>query len=326
MAKELPLTEKYRPVTLDEVIGNKDVITQFKKMRDDGNVNHMILAGSPGTGKTTSVSCLARELLGESFEDAYIELNASDERGIEVIRNKIKDFCQKSVDLPPNKHKIIFLDEAESLTIPAQQALRRVIENYAKTTRFAMACNASTKLIDAIQSRCNIIRFSKVSPEDMQSRIAYICKLEKIKFDKEGLAILIEFANGDMRTLLNNLQMIHNTFGKVNKKNVTKIVNKPSTQALKTVMKYIITPETADFEKADTSITALINDGYPANELIECLFVSIKETPDSTLEMETKIRCLSLIGDTQFRVSQGADSYIQLIALLSKMYLLINED
>lgn len=323
MEKELPLTEKYRPVTLDEVIGNKDVITQFKKMRDEGNVNHMILAGSPGTGKTTSISCLARELLGESFFDAYIELNASDERGIEVIRNKIKDFCQKAVDLPSNKHKIIFLDEAESLTIPAQQALRRVIESYAKTTRFAMACNSSTKLIDAIQSRCNIIRFSKVAPEDMLPRIQQICKLEKIKSDKDGLQTLIEFANGDMRTLLNNLQMIHNTFGKVNKKNVTKIVNKPSTIALNTVLKYIIDPETADFEKADIAITVLINEGYPALELTERLFISIKENRD--LDTDIKIRCLSLIGDTQFRISQGADSYIQLIALLSKMYLLIND-
>lgn len=321
MDKELPLTEKYRPTTLDEVIGNPDAVTQFKKMRDEGNVNHMILAGSPGTGKTTSIGCLARELLEESFYDAYIELNASDERGIDVIRTKIKDFCQKAVHLPPNKHKIIFLDEAESLTTPAQQALRRIIETYAKTTRFAMACNSSTKLIDAIQSRCNVIRFSKVSVEEMLPRVTYICKQEKIKFDKEGIATLIEHANGDMRTLLNNLQMIHNTFGKVNKKNVNKIVNKPGTQAVTSVLKYII--DDANFKKADTAVTVLINTGYPATELVECIFVSIKE--HTSLEDETKMRFMALIGDTQFRVSQGADSYIQLIALLSKMYLIIND-
>lgn len=319
--KELPLTEKYRPSTLDEVIGNKDAVKQFKKMRDEGNVNHMILAGSPGIGKTTSISCLAKELLGDRFEYAYIELNASDERGIEVIRTKIKAFCQKSVELPPNKHKIIFLDEAESLTHSAQQALRRMIEAYAKTTRFAMACNSSTKLIDAIQSRCNIIRFSKVTTEEMLPRVTYICKKEKIKFDKAGIELLITRAGGDMRNLLNNLQMIHNTFGKVNVKNVNKIVNKPTEMALSIVLKYII--DEPDFEKADLSISELINSGYPALELVEQIFNSVKE--HKTLETELKIRCLSLIGDTQFRVSQGADSYIQLIALLSKMYLIIQD-
>ncbi len=321
MEKELPWTEKYRPISLNDVIGNDDVIKQFKKMRDDGNVNHMILAGSPGTGKTTSVSCLARELLAENFDDAYVELNASDERGIEVIRNKIKDFCQKAVDLPPNKHKIIFLDEAESLTIQAQQALRRIIESYAKTTRFAMACNSSTKLIDAIQSRCNIIRFSKVTPEAMQPRLIHICKLEKVKYDKEGITALLESSNGDMRTLLNNLQMIHYTFGKISEKNVNRIVNKPSTTSLQTILEFIV--EHQDFEKADLSLSALINTGYSPLDIVESLFEALKDY--SSIDLNIKIKCLSLVGDTQFRVSQGADAYIQLIALLSKIYLISGE-
>lgn len=321
MDKELPWTEKYRPKTLDDVIGNKDVVTQFKKMRDEGNVNHMILAGSPGTGKTTSVSCLARELLTDSFYDAYIELNASDERGIEVIRHKIKDFCQKSVALPPHKHKIIFLDEAESLTIQAQQALRRIIESFAKTTRFAMACNSSTKLIDAIQSRCNIIRFSKVGKEEMMPRVAFICKKEKVKFDKDGLSALIDNSNGDMRTLLNNLQMIHYTFGKITRKNVDKIVNKPSTVTLSKILSYIL--EDSDFDKADTTISALINTGYSALDILDSIFIAMKDYED--IDKDLKIKCISIIGDTQFRVSQGADVYIQLVALLSKIYILSSE-
>lgn len=317
--KEETWTEKYRPTTLDEVIGNSDVIKQFKKMRDNGNVNHMILAGPPGTGKTTSVSCLARELLDDSFDDAYIELNASDERGIEVIRNKIKDFCQKSVDLPPNKHKIIFLDEAESLTIQAQQALRRIIESFAKTTRFAMACNSSTKLIDAIQSRCNIIRFGKVSTEEMLPRIEQICKLENVKHDKAGLEALIDAANGDMRTLLNNLEMIHCTFGKISLKNVNRRVNKPSISSIQSVLQFIIKDN--NFDKADLALSNLINTGYSALDIVECIFEALKDYTE--LETPIKIHCLSIIGDTQFRVSQGADAYIQLVALLSKIYLLI---
>eukprot|EP00954_Amorphochlora_amoebiformis_P019388 1332242-Amorphochlora_amoeboformis.AAC.1 len=163
---ELPWIEKYRPKTLKEVVGNFETIQRLSIIAKNGNMPNLIIAGPPGIGKTSSISCLARDMLGSSFKEAVLELNASDDRGIEVVRNKIKMFAQKKVTLPAGKHKIIILDEADSMTASAQQALRRTMELYSSTTRFALACNISSKIIEPIQSRCAILRFSKL--KDLQ--------------------------------------------------------------------------------------------------------------------------------------------------------------
>ncbi|GMF05528.1 unnamed protein product [[Candida] boidinii] len=150
---ELPWVEKYRPQVLDDIVGNDETIESLKRIASEGNMPHLIISGLPGIGKTTSILCLAKELLGEAnMKDAVLELNASDDRGIEVVRNKIKTFAQKKVSLLPGRHKIVILDEADSMTPGAQQALRRTMEIYSNTTRFAFACNQSNKIIEPLQS------------------------------------------------------------------------------------------------------------------------------------------------------------------------------
>lgn len=156
---ELPWIEKYRPEFLSDVVGNGEAVSRLSAIATVGNLPNIILAGPPGIGKTTSILCLAREMLGESYKNAVLELNASDARGIDIVRNKIKMFAQKKVTLPPGKHKIIILDEADSMTAAAQQALRRTMEIYSATTRFALACNNSTKIIEPIQSRYRMRKF-----------------------------------------------------------------------------------------------------------------------------------------------------------------------
>jgi len=154
--------EKYRPVLIHDVVGNQEAVSRLQVIADQGNLPNMILTGPPGTGKTTSVHCLARALLGASYKDAVLELNASDDRGIDVVRNRIKMFAQQKVTLPPGAHKIVILDEADAMTTGAQQALRRIMEIYSSSTRFALACNISSKIIEPIQSRCAVIRFTKL--------------------------------------------------------------------------------------------------------------------------------------------------------------------
>ena len=159
--------EKYRPKLLAEVVGNAQILETLRELSRENNIPNLILSGPPGCAKTTSILALCREILGEHFGEATIELNASDERGLNVVREKIKIFAERMVRLPPGKHKVVILDEADSLTSSAQQALRMIISNYSSTTRFVFSCNTSSKIIEPIQSRCGMLRFSKLKDEDI---------------------------------------------------------------------------------------------------------------------------------------------------------------
>lgn len=191
LSLQLPWVEKYRPQVLSDIVGNKETIDRLQQIAKDGNMPHMIISGMPGIGKTTSIHCLAHELLGRSYADGVLELNASDDRGIDVVRNQIKHFAQKKLHLPPGKHKIVILDEADSMTAGAQQALRRTMELYSNSTRFAFACNQSNKIIEPLQSRCAILRYSKLSDEDVLKRLLQIIKLEDVKYTNDGLEAII---------------------------------------------------------------------------------------------------------------------------------------
>ena len=179
--------------------------------------------GPPGTGKTTSVLCLCHELLGDMYKEAVLELNASDARGIDVVRNKIKMFAQKKVTLPPGKQKLIILDEADSMTMGAQQALRRTMEIYSNTTRFALACNNSTKIIEPIQSRCAVLRYTRLSDAEVLSRLEDVAAKENVSYDVSGLEAIVFVAEGDMRNALNSMQSTVSGFGTVTSENVFKV-------------------------------------------------------------------------------------------------------
>ncbi len=313
---DLPWVEKYRPKNLDNIVGNIGAIQQFKIIATNGNIPHMILSGSPGTGKTTSIICLAKILLENEYQNAFLELNASDERGIDVIRSKITMFCKKKISLPQNRHKIIFLDEVDSMTSAAQQALRRIIELHTTTTRFAMACNTSTRIIEPIQSRCSIIRFSRIDDVSMKSRLIYICKIENIEYTQEGLESIIIASNGDMRRAVNNLQSVYITYGKVNPNMVEKIIDKPNYLVIQKLLKLCFEKK---FDEAHQIISKLITEGYSSLDIIQLIFLMVK---DNNLDTEIKLKMLSEIGNTQICLIQGGDSYLQLMALISRMIMI----
>lgn len=220
--------EKYRPKLLADVIGNTDITKRLEVIAKEGNMPNLLLCGPPGTGKTTSILCLAHEMLKEHFKNAVLELNASDDRGVDVVRETIKNFAKKSVTLPPNRHKIIILDEVDSMTEAAQQALRRIMEIYSKTTRFALACNQSTKIIEPIQSRCAVIRYGRLKDEMILKRLIDISEMEKVQYTKDGLEALLFTADGDMRRAVNNLQNVSSGFNLLTKENVFKVCDVPS--------------------------------------------------------------------------------------------------
>ncbi|KAL3431692.1 P-loop containing nucleoside triphosphate hydrolase protein [Aspergillus tetrazonus] len=311
---ELPWVEKYRPVFLDDVVGNTETVERLKIIAKDGNMPHVIISGMPGIGKTTSILCLARQLLGDSYKEAVLELNASDERGIDVVRNRIKGFAQKKVTLPPGRHKIVILDEADSMTSGAQQALRRTMEIYSSTTRFAFACNQSNKIIEPLQSRCAILRYARLTDAQVVKRLKQVCDAEQVKYTEDGLAALVFSAEGDMRQALNNLQSTWSGFGLVSGDNVFRVVDSPHPIKVQAMIK-------ACWEGKVDSALETLNElwdlGYSAHDIISTMFKVTKTIP--TLSEHSKLEFIREIGFTHMRILDGVQSLLQLSGLIAKI-------
>ena len=235
--ENLPFVVKYRPSKLSEIMGNENIVKILEGIALIGNMPNLLICGPPGTGKTTAINCLANEMLGTYAKKAVLEMNASDDRGIEVVRNQIKSFGSRLVELPfKSAHKIVILDEVDSMTESAQQALRMTMTEYSDTTRFALACNDSGKIIDAIQSRCSIIRMKKVPDGMIKKRIKEICEEEKVEYDSDGVDSLAFCNDGDMRSVLNSLQATITGFGRVTKESVLKVCDIPQPEQLTKVI------------------------------------------------------------------------------------------
>lgn len=307
--------EKYRPQHLSEIVGNHDTIQRLCIIGTEGNLPNLLLAGTPGCGKTTAVMCLAKQLLGDQWKDAVLELNASDDRGLEVVRGKIKQFASKLVNLPAGRHKIIILDEADSMTPQAQQALRRTMELHANTTRFALACNNSSKIIEPIQSRCAVVRFVRLSDEEVRSRLMIVLEKEKVQYTKDGIEALIYIAEGDLRSAINSLQATALGYGEVNSQNVFKVCDQPPPVVVEQIFEFALK---GDIKGAHEALNRLLGRGYAPSDVISTFF-KVAQTARLFPNEDAQLLCLRIVSECTQRIAEGCGTPLQLAAMLARI-------
>jgi len=303
--------ERYRPKRLSEVIGQKGIVERLHAYARTHSMPHMLFAGPAGSGKTTCAIALARELYGERWRDYLIELNASDERGIDVVRGKVKDFA-RAASLGSADFKIIFLDEADALTSDAQAALRRTMERYTQTCRFILSCNYSSKIIEPIQSRCAVFRFRPLAEYDVKSYLKRIASSEGVILTDDGLEAICSLAGGDLRKATNMLQVAASLGKKVDQDAVFE-----STENIRPaeIQEMLTTAIAGNFTGARSKLDDLIaRHGLSGEDIVYGIHRAVFDLP---VTEEAKIRLIDMVGEADFRMVSGASERIQLEALLA---------
>lgn len=303
-------TEKYRPRLLKEIYGQKNIVSRLAAFLKDGTMPHLLFSGPAGSGKTTTSLCIARELYGDSWHSNFLELNASNERGIDTIRVKVKDFARV---LPfGNNFKIIYLDEADALTTDAQHALRRTMEKYSDSTRFILACNYMSKIIAPIQSRCAVFRFSPIGKEETVSFMKYIAAKEGVDIEESAYGAIFSVADGDMRRAINILQTASVMKKKVTEKAVKEITGIVDSSAVKNMLQNAVRQ---DFKQSrEILLDLLLKQGASGEDIIR---EAHKQIYSLEVDDQKKLLLLEKLGEYEFRLTEGSNPRIQLEAMLA---------
>ena len=308
-------TEKYRPKEFSEVFGQNDIIKRVESLTKAMNIPHLLFAGPAGVGKSTLALVVVKELFKSAWKENYLELNASDERGINVVREKVKNFARtKSLGKVP--FKVIFLDEADALTPEAQQALRRTMENYSSGCRFILSCNYSSKIIDPIQSRCAIFRFKLLEKKDIEKVIQKIAKNENLTIHPDVLEIIYEGSEGDCRRSINLLQSTAAISPSINPDLVSTMIANAKPKDIRVVLDYALA---GDFENSrEKLLDLMLKESISGQEVVKAIQ---KEIWNLAIEPEIKVKLTEKTGEIEFRITEGSDPFIQLQSLLASFVL-----
>jgi len=320
---QLPWIEKYRPKKIDYMILNdnlKNIALQCIKTK---NLPNMILTGEPGIGKTSTIRCIAYGLYGENYNDNVLELNASDDRGIKSVQGDIINFCntikskKKSInDEQTNTqcmHKLVILDEADNIMDKAQHQINSLMEQYKNTVRFALTSNSSADIIEAIQSKCAILRYSKLTSQQVADRLKTICEIEKITYEKNALLELAQISKGDMRNAINMLQLLYNKHDAIKQQNIQDISCMPQSVTIKEIFKCC---NENNLKKAISLVLDLKHDGYSGSDITLGMIHTLK-TESCEITDKLKIKMMYEICNSAYNISRGTDTNLQLIACLA---------
>ena len=319
MPREEIWTEKYRPRKLEEVVGQNAIINNLTSYVRKRNLPHLIFSGPAGVGKTAAAVAMARELYGDTWSENFTELNASDERGIDVVRNKIKNFA-RTMPIGDASFKIIFLDEADALTDAAQSALRRTMERYSGTCRFVLSCNYSAKIIGPIQSRCSVYRFKSLSYDAIASRVKHIAEKEGLKLSEEAIKAINYVSLGDMRRAVNALQSAAVLGSEVKPERIYETTATARPEEIQELIKRALDGK---FFDALNKLEDLMDNGISGDEILAQMH---RLVINMDIPAREKVELMDRIGEADYRITEGANEKIQLDALIASFCLSSDEE
>ena len=313
--------EKYRPKALDEMWNQTEIVSRLKSFVKDRNLPHLLFVGPAGTGKTTGILALARDLYGPAYKSYILELNASDERGINVIREKVKNFARTAAIASEVPFKILIMDEADSLTSAAQHALRRTMEIYTRTCRFVLIGNYSENIIEPIQSRCSVFRFGPLGEEDSKGWIKHIADNEELNLLPEGLEAIYEASTGDLRKATNLLQAAAATQGdEIDDVTIYSVLGRVSPGRVRELINLGLKGQFMEAREVLRGL--LIDEGLAADDIIRLIYSEVLKL---SIPERYKVRLSDTIGEIDYRLTQGARAEIQLSTLVAKLVLVGEE-
>lgn len=315
----IPWNEKYRPYNIDDIEMNDTMRGKINNFIETGLLPNIIITGPSGTGKTSSIICIAKKILGSKWKEGLLELNASDNRGIDMINNSIKYHCSKMMITNDNTliKKIIIFDEADNMTMKAQQLLSILMETYNDTTKFCFTCNDSTKIIETIQNKCVIMNFRTVSDENIKKRLIHICSKENIEYDEKGINAIIYMSQGDIRNAINNLESMYYSYDKITEQNVYKLCYQPHPTNIIEIIQNCVNK---NFTKSINKYEELLTQGYCNSDILQLTLNILQQI---NIDETIRINFIKIISETYLLINEGINTNLQIYSAISKMILYI---
>jgi replication factor C subunit 2/4 len=318
---KIPWVEKYRPKNHNEILLEPFIKQKIERIIENKSIPNMIITGEPGTGKTSTILFLAKQLYGNTYDENVLELNASDDRGLSIINNTIYPFCKKKVSFITGKpnHKLVILDEADSITQKAQNLLSNIISEFRNNTRIVFICNDCSQIIESIQSRCMIIKYPRINSDNLYQKIESICINEKIPYTEDGINTLIFVSDKDIRQAINNLECIFYSFRKLETKYIYKLIDKPKPYYISEIIKGCIDN---NYSIVIGIVKGLCNKGYTPNDILLTFMKYLFEnTNNDNLNETTRLKMYEIISMNYIRVNGGIDTLLQLCGCISKIFI-----